>query len=48
MLALAEPPPVFVPSSVESGGSVALLLRINDHEFFEAAFAASALDAATR
>lgn len=31
---------------VESGGSVALLLR-NDHEFFEAAFAASALDAAT-
>ncbi len=31
---------------VESGGSVALLLR-NDHEFFEAAFAASALGAAT-
>jgi long-chain acyl-CoA synthetase len=31
---------------VEQGGSVALLLR-NDHEFFEAAFAASALGAAT-
>jgi long-chain acyl-CoA synthetase len=31
---------------VEPGGSVALLLR-NDHEFFEAAFAASALGAAT-
>ncbi len=31
---------------VEAGGSVALLLR-NDHEFFEAAFAASALGAAT-
>ncbi|HXC19537.1 MAG TPA: AMP-binding protein, partial [Acidimicrobiales bacterium] len=31
---------------VENGGSVALLLR-NDHEFFEAAFAASALGAAT-
>src|SRR5579863_10742189 len=31
---------------VESGGSVALLLR-NDHEFFEAAFASSAVGAAT-
>src|ERR1700722_10600577 len=31
---------------VEPGGSIALLLR-NDHEFFEAAFAASALGAAT-
>jgi long-chain acyl-CoA synthetase len=31
---------------VEPGGSVALLLR-NDHEFFEAAFAASAIGAAT-
>ena len=31
---------------VEAGGAVALLLR-NDHEFFEAAFAASALGAAT-
>jgi long-chain acyl-CoA synthetase len=31
---------------VEAGGAVALLLR-NDHEFFEAAFAASALDAST-
>src|SRR5579863_10608905 len=31
---------------VEEGSSVALLLR-NDHEFFEAAFAASALGAAT-
>ena len=31
---------------VEEGGSVALLLR-NDHEFFEAAFAAAALGAAT-
>jgi long-chain acyl-CoA synthetase len=31
---------------VEAGGSVALLLR-NDHEFFEAAFATSALGAAT-
>src|SRR5271170_5106837 len=31
---------------VDVGGSVALLLR-NDHEFFEAAFAASALGAAT-
>src|ERR1039458_7579506 len=31
---------------VEQGGAVALLLR-NDHEFFEAAFAAAALGAAT-
>src|SRR5579863_40089 len=31
---------------VEEGGSVALLL-LNDHEFFEAAFASSALGAAT-
>src|ERR1700691_5238491 len=31
---------------VEAGGSVALLMR-NDHEFFEAAFAASAIGAAT-
>ena len=34
------------PLGVEAGGSVALLLR-NDHEFFEAAFATSALGAAT-